>query len=115
MRIYLDYCLVIFSQLGVPAIVWNIRCSELRKDDHPQSLFWILRLLAKFSHIPKAVIANSSTGRTAHERLGYNPVRWEIIPNGFDIETFCPSSDAYLKLRQNLGLKKKTLLMKLKE
>lgn len=95
----------------VPAIVWNLRCSELIKDDHPKSLFWILRLLAKFSHVPKAVIVNSSAGRIAHERLGYKPVRWEVIPNGFDIDTYCPSSDVYLKFRQSLGLQEKTPLI----
>ena len=95
----------------VPSIVWNLRCSELKKDDHSYLFFKILWLLAKLSHIPKAVIVNSSSGRVYHEYLGYKPCRWEYIPNGFDTDLFCPSQDAYLKLRRSLGVSDQTPLV----
>lgn len=95
----------------VPAIVWNLRCSELKKDNHSFFFFRILWLLAKLSHMPKAVIVNSSSGQFDHECLGYRPGRWEHIPNGFDTDLFCPSPDARLKLRFDLGLTEQTPLI----
>jgi glycosyltransferase involved in cell wall biosynthesis len=95
----------------VPHIVWNIRCAELDPRDHPRSLPMLLRALAFSSRIPDAVICNSEAGRLAHERLGYLPRRWEIIPNGFDTDRFKPSPDARRRLRSELGLPEETPLV----
>jgi glycosyltransferase involved in cell wall biosynthesis len=88
----------------VPSVVWNIRCADLDPRDHPRSLFVLLRLLALASRLPAAVICNSAAGRQAHERLGYVPKRWEIIPNGFDTDRFTPSPEAADRLRAALGV-----------
>lgn len=90
--------------LRVPSIVWNIRCAELKRGDINWVLNLTLKLLSKLSHKPKAVIINSLAGRHVHERLGYRPVKWEIIPNGFDINLFSSSEHARVKLRKSLGL-----------
>ena len=87
-----------------PKIVWNIRCADLDPADHPWSLPLLLRTLAFLSRYPAAIVYNSAAGRHAHEKLGYTPRRWEIIPNGFDTERFRPSSDARIELRRELGL-----------
>jgi glycosyltransferase involved in cell wall biosynthesis len=87
-----------------PKIVWNIRCADLDPADHPRSLPLVLRTLAFLSRYPAAVICNSTAGRRAHEKLGYTPRRWEIIPNGFDTGLFRPSPDARIDLRRELGL-----------
>ncbi len=95
----------------IPYIIWNVRASVFRREDHSKLFFLTLKLLAKLSKMPKAVIVNSSAGRAAHEQLGYRPVRWEIIPNGFNIDIFHPSKDARLKLRHDLGLFEQTFLI----
>lgn len=96
---------------GVPAVVWNLRCAELLKKDHPMVLFWILRVLATLSRMPKAVVVNSTAGRLAHEKLGYKPVKWKFIPNGFDPDLYSPSRNARLELRRNLGISEQAHLI----
>lgn len=89
---------------GVHSIAWNVRCSQLKVDDHSNFLFGLLRLLAAISGQPNAVIVNSEAGRQVHEKLGYKPKRWIIIPNGFDTNIFRPSSSLRVKFRSELGL-----------
>jgi glycosyltransferase involved in cell wall biosynthesis len=62
------------------------------------------RLLARLSPWPDAVLVNSEAGRAAHERLGYRPRRWELIPNGIEIDRFRPDPVARGRLRAELGL-----------
>jgi glycosyltransferase involved in cell wall biosynthesis len=88
---------------GVP-VVWNIRCAELDPRDHPASLMTLLRALTLASRYPAAVICNSHAGQRAHERLGYAPRRWAVIPNGFDVDTFRPFPEAPIALRRELDL-----------
>lgn len=95
----------------IQSIIWNLRCSELDKNDHPKSLFFILYLLAKLSRIPKAVIINSKTGQLFHERMGYKAINWKLIPNGFDINLFRPSNDSRIIFRQKLGVSEQTFLI----
>jgi len=95
----------------VPHVVWNIRCAELDPRDHPRSLPTLLRALAFASGWPDAVICNSEAGRRAHERIGYAPRRWEIIPNGFDTNRFRPCRDAAAPLKRNLGVGHETRLV----
>jgi len=85
-------------------LVWNIRGAELDPRDHPRSLPFLLRLLAMASRVPSAVICNSLAGQRAHERLGYTPRRWCIIPNGFDTIAFRPDAEAGRRVRRELGL-----------
>jgi glycosyltransferase involved in cell wall biosynthesis len=95
----------------VPHVVWNIRCAELDPRDHPRSLPTLLRTLAFASRWPDAVICNSEAGRRAHERIGYTPRRWEIIPNGFDTNAFRPSRDAPPWLKRELGISDEAMLV----
>jgi glycosyltransferase involved in cell wall biosynthesis len=85
-------------------IIWNLRCSSLSPNDFPKSSLRLVRILALLSSIPKAVIANSVAGKSAHAQAGYHPGRWEIIPNGFDTEFLAPNRDARIRLRRELGL-----------
>jgi glycosyltransferase involved in cell wall biosynthesis len=88
----------------VPALVWNVRCSDMDFSHYPRSTSLVVRLLARLSGRPAAVIANSEAGRTAHEQLGYRSRRWLVIPNGFDTDLFRPDPNARIELRRELGL-----------
>ncbi len=89
---------------GVRTIVWNLRCAALDPRDHRLPLRLVLRLLAAVSRVPSAVVCNAHAGRRAHERLGYQPRRWAVIPNGFDTELFHPDAAARFELRRSLGV-----------
>lgn len=85
---------------GSPILVWNVRCSDMDLTRYSPLTRWVQRMLAKWSATPAAVIVNSEAGKQQHERLGYRPRRWEVIPNGFDIQRFHPDQRVQLSLRK---------------
>ena len=85
---------------GSPILTWNIRCSDMDLTQYPPLTRWVQRVLACWSAIPAAVIVNSEAGKQQHERLGYRPRRWDVIPNGFDTQRFLPDSSVRLFLRK---------------
>lgn len=96
---------------SVPAIVWNVRCSDMDFSRYPFTSKLVLRLLARLSRLPDAVIANSYEGRRCHEALGYVPRQWSVIPNGFDLDQFRPDPSARLKFREELKLPEDAVLI----
>ncbi len=96
--------LVAGRMAGVPAIAWNLRCSEMDMNQFralSRALPWVL---SRLSPLPAACVVNSRAGRLEHERLGYRPRRWVMIPNGFDIDRFRPDEDRRHRFRGELGL-----------
>lgn len=75
---------------GVQRTVWNIRCSYMDLTQYNRLTKIIFHLLIKLSHVPDAIVANSSSGMAYHQKAGYRPRRIEIIPNGFDTDHFKP-------------------------
>ncbi|MCA9041377.1 MAG: glycosyltransferase, partial [Planctomycetaceae bacterium] len=73
-------------------VVWNIRHSHLSEESDKKSTRFVGKLLARLSYyLPHRIIVNSEVGRRTHVELGYKPEALELIPNGFDLETFRPS------------------------
>jgi len=89
---------------NVPALAWNIRCSTTDDRYFTGMTGRVVRMLARLSAKPDAVIVNSDAGRTIHEGLGYKPRRWDVIPNGFDLTRFRPDSAARSAVRDELGI-----------
>jgi len=85
---------------GAPILVWNVRCSNMELKRYSPITRGVQRALAWWSATPTAVIVNSEAGKQQHERLGYRPRRWEVIPNGFDTQHFHPDSNMRLSLRK---------------
>jgi len=88
----------------VPALAWNIRCSTTDDRYFTGMTGQVVRLLARLSTKPDAVIVNSDAGRAIHENMGYKPHRWEIVPNGFDLTRFRPDLAARSAVRDELGI-----------
>ncbi len=97
--------------ISVPALCWNIRCSDMDMRRYSWLSRLVLQLLAWLSPLPDVIIANSETGRQLHEKLGYNARRWEIIHNGFDVGRFQPDPAARQSVRQELSLAPDTPLI----
>ena len=85
---------------GAPILAWNVRCSDMDLKRYPPLTRWVQRVLTWWSASPAAVIVNSEAGKQQHERLGYRPRRWDVIPNGFDTQRFHPDSSVRLSLRK---------------
>ncbi len=96
---------------GVPTIAWNIRCAQTDERYTRGINGALVRLLARTSRYPNAIVANSHAGREEHEALGYQPKRWGVLENGFDLEVFKPQAAAGAGLRRELGLPEDSLLV----
>ena len=87
-----------------PPVLWNVRhsvhCLALEK---PRTRL-IIRLSARLSHLPQAIIYNSRVSAAQHARLGFDPSRAVVIPNGFDGARFRPRPEAKARLRQELNV-----------
>jgi glycosyltransferase involved in cell wall biosynthesis len=88
-------------------LLWNVRCSDNASAPASTHLRWITNLLARMSAKPDAVIVNSTRGRLFHDEIGYRPRRWIEIPNGVDIQRFCPRAHQRDELRSFLGIRTK--------
>lgn len=97
--------------VGIRNLVWNLRCSSVDMSNYSRLSSVVQKAGAYFSGYPKAVIVNSRNGKIDHESIGYHPRRWEIIPNGFDINHFKPNPVLRAKFRQELGLDDNTMLI----
>lgn len=103
--------LIIGKLMRVPVIVWNLRCSNVDMRHCSTLSAFVMYTTTKLSTLPDVVLVNSNAGRQYHEALGYNPTRWQQIPNGFDIEQFHYNQEARIKLRNELRLSSDTILI----
>ncbi|PKU23532.1 group 1 glycosyl transferase [Telmatospirillum siberiense] len=97
--------------VGVPRIIWSIRCSSMEMASYRRSSGLVRWVLAKLSPFPDLVLANSHAGIADHRTLGYRPRAWGYIPNGFDLKEWRPDPAAKERLRARLGLPSDHLLV----
>ena len=91
--------------VGVPAIAWNIRHSNLSRDQTKWSTRAVAHLCAKASRwIPDRIVCNSKTARDIHIGIGYDPKHFIILPNGFDLSRFYPDPLSRHAVRTELGI-----------
>lgn len=94
-----------------PPVIWNLRASDMTPG-HPRKLTPnVVRLSARLSRRPQAVVVNSAAGQRDHARLGYRPRRWVLIRNGVDPDHFRPDEQARREVRQELGVGESDLLI----
>jgi glycosyltransferase involved in cell wall biosynthesis len=86
------------------ALAWNIRCSDLPSQSDAGRLGRLVKVLARLSTWPRAVVCNSQAGREFHAAFGYRPRHWVDIPNGVDTARFCPRPEARRERRQEIGV-----------
>jgi glycosyltransferase involved in cell wall biosynthesis len=107
-----DFCgLLTGRAAGIRAIAWNIRCAQTDERYKRGINGMLVRMLARLSSRPDAVIANSQAGREEHSALGYAPRRWAVLENGFDLSVYKPMAEARADLRRELGLSDDTVLI----
>lgn len=85
-------------------LYWGIRCSDMDQSRYGRALRWTIAAAARRSARPDAVIANSYAGRDVHQKLGYAPRVFGVIPNGVDTQRFRPDSEARARLRAELDI-----------
>jgi len=67
-------------------IVWNIRHSNIARQNMKMITYFIVRLLAKFSSIKKVkfIVYNSESARESHNKVGFLEKKSRVIFNGYD-------------------------------
>jgi len=96
---------------GVP-VAWNIRCGGLDPSIDKRGTIWISRLCAGLSHLlPARIVSCSHSGCEVHAAAGYARKKMQVIPNGFDTESYRPDRASRLEVREELGLDAGTLLI----
>lgn len=86
-------------------LIWNIRGSALKLENHGRSIRAAWRLGAWLSRRPAAIVVNSESGQRDHAALGFHPRRWAVIHNGVDTKEFAPDADDRARTRAALGLR----------
>jgi glycosyltransferase involved in cell wall biosynthesis len=94
-----------------PPVIWNIRQTvyNLRNERWLTAKF--IRLGARFSARPAAIIYNSQTSAAQHQDLGYRAEKRVIIPNGFDCQVLRPDEAARKAVRAELSITDDTVLV----
>jgi glycosyltransferase involved in cell wall biosynthesis len=93
-------------------VLWNIRGSHHILREERFTTAATIWMGARLSAMPSRIVCNSRISAGLHQRhLGFCKHRWEIIPNGFELEKFTPSENARWDLRCELGLPQETLLI----
>lgn len=95
---------------GVPC-VWGIRQTfggYSRERVLTRAVIWAG---ARLSRRPACILYNSRASLEQHRFLGYASAHSDVIPNGFDVDRFRPDETAGARLRAELGLTDRTLLI----
>jgi glycosyltransferase involved in cell wall biosynthesis len=85
-------------------ISWNLRCSFMGDEYYRGLSGLIIKFLAILSRFADSIVVNSRTGLELHQKLGYRSANWDLIPNGFDTETFVPNSNAKAQLHSEMDI-----------
>jgi len=94
-----------------PPVLWNIRQTvyDLRRERWLTAK--LIRLGARLSSGPAAIIYNSQTSAGQHESLGYRAEKRVVIPNGFDCQILRQDEAARKAVRTELGIAGDTVLV----
>lgn len=96
---------------GVGHIVWSIHNTDLLPGQSSRLTILISKINAWLSHrIPDKIIACGAQARLAHIRQGYDPGRFVVVPNGYDLSVFQPDPAAGKRLRAELGIAESEIL-----
>lgn len=97
--------------LKIP-VIWNIRHSNLNPKYNKKTTIWTAKICAKFSKtLPEKIICCSYASKNVHSKLGYDKNKMVVIPNGFDLDIFFPDRKGREKIRKELGIDEKTIVV----
>ena len=90
---------------GAPRVLWSIRQTNVDAASIKRRTIAVVKAGAWLSRlVPDMILGNAEASRQAHVALGYDAARFDIIPNGFDLDRFRPDPGARASVRAELGL-----------
>ena len=97
--------------LKIP-VIWNIHHSNLSPKHNKKTTILTAKICAKFSKaLPEKIICCSYASKNVHSKLGYDKNKMVVIPNGFDLDIFFPDRKGREKIRKELGIDEKTIVV----
>lgn len=93
------------------SVIWNIRHTPYNLNSYSKLTYLVIKYGAFLSRQPVGIIYNSFISAKKHKEIGYKGKTEVIIPNGFDLDKFTPSVQAYFDLRVSLGLLESSTLI----
>jgi len=100
------------GQVGRPPLAWGIHNTALGARTTKAVTRWVVRLNSALSHrLPDVIVCCSEEARRAHARLGYDPGKMQVIPNGIDLSLFRADAEARAAVREELGLRPEAILI----
>lgn len=85
---------------GCKRVIWGIRTADLNPALNSRFTLMVARLCAWLSGVIPASIATCSVAAAnAHRKMGYDPIKFQVIPNGFDLTLYKPDTAARLLVR----------------
>ena len=103
--------LVAGKVVGVPNIVWAIRCSDMDFSKYSLLSRVVFRTGAVLSRWPDVIVFNSRAGIAVHSQHGFANPHIEFIPNGIETSRFRPDADAKASVRHELGCRASDILV----
>lgn len=96
---------------GCKRVVWGIRTADLSPALNSRFTLIVAWLCARLSGVVPASIATCSVAAAnAHKNRGYDPSKFCVIPNGFDLALYKPDPLARQQLRQQWGVAEHEIL-----
>jgi glycosyltransferase involved in cell wall biosynthesis len=90
---------------GLRPILWSVHHGRPTVEYDKARTVAIARVCAALGRvIPDHIVCASETTRDAHVRLGYPVEKMSVIPGGYDLSRFQPSSEARTRVRNALGI-----------
>lgn len=96
---------------GVRRVFWGIRHTTLEPSASRRTTMLVARLNAWLSHwVPTGIVCCAEHAREIHRKLGYTAKKMVVIPNGYDLSLFRPTSESRQRLRAEWKIDNRMLL-----
>ena len=92
-------------------LFWNVRQTLYDINSEKIQTRWLIVLGRWLSFFPHSIIYNSNLSVEQHCNAGYLSKKTKIIPNGFDLQKFCPDKNRRQQLREELGVSESAILI----
>ncbi len=96
---------------GKSPVCWGVRQSFYGFSKQRRMTNWIIMLGKYFSRFSNCIIYNSKTSALQHAKFGFAEKNAIVIPNGFDIDIFCPDIKSKSLLKKEWGLNDDVVLI----
>ena len=95
----------------VPKVIWGIRASNVDLKKYGIGLqisFWMQTRLSRYIDL---IIANSESGKKYHIARGFPAKKIVIVPNGINVNHFCPLYSEGVKVKKEWNIKANEILI----